>query len=407
MEILKPDSGKLQRSIPHILLPLAVVAIIASAFHFWPFESNSLWKLANPANTAIIISTGLIALSYICSKDRPALDEVLPPLSIWAYLLFNLLSCAYADTLSRPAIYTAKVSLVMIGGYILFAQTMQSPKRKYVVWSVIAACVICVSSALYTQFITKAPRCGFFESNYKYGTYIGIIASFTVVYLVCQISRRNYVIALSILVGLALTFKNIGGPIGFVSGLFTALMVSNQKSQRIALCAAILLFIVTTVFFNPKLIKDFKLIENDSDNLRQRYIEWQSELNMLEKFGVTGSGAGSINDYRSNYYYRLPKLNTLQPFDQNGYLTVTAEIGIIGLLCFVWILLEHGSYLFKSRSHLSPELLRINTSLSAAFVAACACNLFSSVHYNGVLIAFVLVLALSRSLYNLAGKDCL
>ena len=192
---------------------------------------------------------------------------------------------------------------------------------------------------------------------------------------------------------------------GVLSGLVTGLIICKERPQRIVLCAAILSFMVTALFLNAGLIQDFKKVENDGKNLRQRYIEWQAELNMLEKYGVTGSGAGSINDYRSNYYYRLPKLNTLQPFDQNGWLTVPAEIGIMGLICFVWILYEHGKYLFGARSHSSSSILRINTSLSAAFVACCVCNLFSSVHYNGVLISFVLVLALSKSVYHLTGKD--
>lgn len=407
MDSLKSDQSKLKICRQQILLLLAVVAIIASAFHFYPFESKPLWKLANPANSAIILGAGLIALSFVLDKDRRNLGLLLPPLSIWAYLLFHILSCAYADTLSRPAVYTLKVSLVMIGGYMLFVNAFQGPKRNFFVWSVIAACFICVASALYTQYVQKLPQCGFFASPYKYGTYAGITASFAIVYLSSVRSSRRYATALFLLFAMALTFRNIGGIVGLVFGLLAGLIASKEKTQRIVIGAGIFLFIVTAISLNHGLIEDFKLIENDNENLRQRYIEWQAELNMLEKYGATGSGAGSINDYRSNYYYRLPKLNTLRPFDQNGWLTVPAEIGIMGLLCFVWIVYEHGQYLFWAGSHLSPELLRINTALSAAFVAGCACNLFSSVHYNGVLIAFVMVLAMSRSLYNLSGKDSL
>ena len=146
-------------------------------------------------------------------------------------------------------------------------------------------------------------------------------------------------------------------------------------------------------------------MENDGKNLRQRYIEWQAEMNMLEAYGVTGSGAGSINDYRSNYYHRLPKLNTLQPYDQNGWLTISAETGIMGLFCLIWIVYEHGRYMFHSRYVLPFEMQRMSSALLAALAASCVSNIFSSVYYNGVLIAFVAVLALSKSVFHSTGKD--
>jgi len=105
-----------------------------------------------------------------------------------------------------------------------------------------------------------------------------------------------------------------------------------------------------------------------------------------------GSGAGSVNDYRSNFYYRLPKLNTLAEFDQNGWLAAAAETGVMGLLCFCWIIGEYGKR--------AAALLRRNEAAAlgvsgiAGIVGVCVANVFSSVNYNGVLIVFVLVLAL-------------
>ena len=141
--------------------------------------------------------------------------------------------------------------------------------------------------------------------------------------------------------------------------------------------------------------------EKDSTNLRQRYIEWQAEINLLENRGITGTGAGCVNDYRSNFYYRLPKLNTLKAFDQNGFLAVAAETGLLGLTCFIWILIHYGKMSLKDclslRADKNSKLSAMATANIAGFVSGIFANLFSSVHYNGNLIVFVLLLSLITS----------
>ncbi len=113
---------------------------------------------------------------------------------------------------------------------------------------------------------------------------------------------------------------------------------------------------------------------------------------------MTGTGAGCVNDYRSVFYYRMPKLNTIKSFDQNGYLAIAAETGIAGLVCFCWVLAHYGKQGFcslKKRLNRQGSMAwRIALANMAGFSAACTANLFSSVHYNGVLIVFVLVLVL-------------
>jgi hypothetical protein len=300
-------------------------------------------------------------------------------------------------------IYTFKIFLVMAGGYLLFTRAINRSNIHWVCWSIIAACVISLFSALYTQYGLQNGCCGFFENTYKYGTYMSIVASFGVVYLLAGRGFWYSVFAFILLLGLACTFQNIGEMVGTLSGLIAGL-IGWRGSGRKFLYLAILTFILAGLFLNPAIVRDSKIIENDGRNLRQRYIEWQAELNMLQRYGITGSGAGSINDYRSEYYGRMPKLNTLQPFDQNGWLTIPAELGLMGLLCFIWILCEHGRYVFRNRLEISPEISRVRVALKAAFVACCVGNLLSSVHYNGVLIGFVLVLGLSKSIDQLNRK---
>ena len=173
------------------------------------------------------------------------------------------------------------------------------------------------------------------------------------------------------------------------------------------LLSAAALFLSNKVFDNAA-GSDFALKENDEINLRQRYIEWQAEINLLEKRGITGTGAGCVNDYRSNFYYRLPKLNTLKVFDQNGFLAIGAETGLLGLAAFIWILIHYGRMSLRDFLHLqageNPQACAMTTANTAAFVSALTANLFSSVHYNGILIVFVLLLSLISSVNKIYAR---
>jgi O-antigen ligase len=152
---------------------------------------------------------------------------------------------------------------------------------------------------------------------------------------------------------------------------------------------------------NPALTSlwdDIKVTEQDDINLKQRYIEWQAEINLLEERTITGTAAGCINDYRSNSYYRLPKLNTLKAFDQNGLLATSAETGILGLACFCCILLHYLKLAYMQVTTTNRTIPSAAYNFAVAnfigLITACVANLFSSVHYNGILIIFVLVLTL-------------
>jgi O-antigen ligase len=153
---------------------------------------------------------------------------------------------------------------------------------------------------------------------------------------------------------------------------------------------------------------DIRLAEQDGLNLRQRYIEWQAETNLLRQRTVTGTGAGCVNTYRSSFYYRLPKLNTIKAFEQNGYLATAAETGILGLVCFCWIVLHYGKRALSqiAATRRKSDLVRHRFAVAnlAGLAAALVANLFSSVHYNGILIVFVLVLALIAKTQQLCGE---
>jgi len=383
---------------------LAGVAIISSAFHSWPFDGSKAWQMLCPPNFVASIWI-LVLIAYVLLKrDWQTITSLLPHLSVFAYISVNALSIAFASDSNRAVSYTVKLALMMVGGYTLFGSAifnMRSLKMFYNLMT--TAVIISIAYCLVVRFGFGSEKFGFHSSAYKYGTYVGILAALCAAYFLT--SSKSWKIALGIIIsaGTLVSSGTLGALAAISAGMLATMMVIPRWLTRLCILGSIALgiggvLIISNLDPASHIRDDLKLSERDEVNLKQRYIEWQAEINILENRTLVGTAAGCINDYRSNFYYRLPKLNTLEAFDQNGWLATGAETGILGLVCFCWIVLYYGRLALIQVIDSSRKESNVDHKFAVAnfagFIAACVANLFSSVHYNGILIVFVLVLVL-------------
>jgi hypothetical protein len=393
-------------------ITLAGIAILFLALHFWPFENSKYWQSFNIPNiccAVVLIITTLLAIS---KEYRRHLFAFIPHISIIAYLAINLLSISIADSLTRPLNYTLKIILALSGGFFLFQKALSKPKAIPLFYILTAIAVsISILACVYTRLGCDPKQFGFHGNVFKYGTYTGILIPLAGIYLLYG-SRFQVLWAIVIITAGIFSVGSAGGCLSIFSGLITGLIITKKISIRLNILICILLsaaaLVLSNKVFDGVIGADFALKEKDGINPRQRYIEWQAEINLLEKRGITGTGAGCVNDYRSSFYYRLPKLNTLKAFDQNGFLAIGAETGLWGLVTFIWILLHYGKMCFISCVYRQTEASyapAAATANAAAFVSAITANLFSSIHYNGVLIVFVLLLSLISSVNKIYGEN--
>jgi len=394
-------------------IALAGITVAVSALHFWPFEDSKIWQMLNIPNFCCGIGLALAVVLSISKKYRGMVLPYMPHVSILAYLAINVLSISFADSLSRPFNYTLKLALVFTGGLFLFQKALSKPKVLNLFYILIAIAVsISVLACIYSRLAFDPKQFGFHGNVFKYGTYIGILVPLACIYLFCG-SKLQVLLAILITTAGVFSAGTAGACLAIFAGLITTLVLSKKPSTRAGIIICLLLS-AATLFLSNKVFdntagSDFALKENDAINLRQRYIEWQAEINLLEKRGITGTGAGCVNDYRSNFYYRLPKLNTLKAFDQNGFLAIGAETGLLGLAAFIWILIHYARVSLRDCLYLrageNPKACAMATANTAAFVSALTANIFSSVHYNGILIVFVLLLSLISSVNKIyAGR---
>ena len=391
-------SSRLQR----VALCLSAGAIVTSAFHFCPFEHSKVWQMLNISNLSIILWVfAILVLSLLRCNLKP-IRMFLPHTSIIAYLVINILSIAMAADFTRSINFTAKVVLVFFGGYLMFSTAVRNSRTiKFLYNVMIMAVTISVLYCLLRRFTLHTDTFGFHESVFKYGTYIGMLVPACGTYLFLQRTIWSLLSATALVICALVSAGSIGAVAAITAGLLTACTVIKEGLVKRWILISLILGLVSIFVANQSLStgiwKDLKLTDNDGTNLRQRYIEWQAEINSLQERTIAGMAPGCINDYRSTFYYRLPKLNTLKPFDQNGWLATAAETGIVGLVCFCWIIVYHGKIAYvsilKCRST-NSHLQACAGANIAGLAAACVANLFSSVLYNGILIAFVLLLAL-------------
>ena len=392
---------------------LAGVAIISSAFHFWPFDGSKAWQMLCPPNFTVSIWI-LVLVGYVLLKhDRQTVTSLLPHLSVFAYLSVNVLSIAFAPDMSRAASFTVKLALILVGGYTLFSSAIFHVSSLKMFYNLMTAAVISIACCLVVRFGFGSEKFGFHSSAYKYGTYVGILAPLCAAYFLT--SPKSWKIPLGIVIsaGALVSSGTLGALVAVSAGMLATMIIIPRWSTKLCILCSIALGIAGLLIISnldpaSHIRDDLKLSEGDEVNLKQRYIEWQAEINILEERMFAGTAAGCINDYRSNFYYRLPKLNTLKAFDQNGWLATGAETGILGLVCFCWIVLYYGRLaliqVIDSSHSESNAGYKFASANFAGFIAACIANLFSSVHYNGILIVFVLVLALISRTAFLGNK---
>lgn len=389
--------------LPNLALYLALLVVFTSAFSFWPFPNNEFWRLLNPVNSIVLLWMGICVVVFMRMRKEFLRRYNIPHVSILAFLLVTILSLCETPDYSRSIIFLAKLAVMFLGAYSLFSHAISNARNIRAIYVVIVmAAFVSVAACLLSRFVQHSDLFGYHRNGFKYGTYIGILVPISCIYLFA--SGRLWQTTIGVILVLSAIFScgTIGPILSIVTGLFVAVIIVRSMIPKIVIVVTLLLAagVVSYMFSTDTftvLHVDLSLRDSESSNVRQRYIEWQAELNILEDMTVTGTGAGCINEYRSEFYYRLPKSNELQAFDQNGYLAIAAETGIGGLVCFLWIIVHHFGILYghmKTMDCSSSMLLRYNISNCAGLVAACVVNMFSSVFYNGVLIAFVLLLAL-------------
>ena len=379
---------------------VAVWSILAIGLHLWPFEGRHSMEMVAPINLGVILWTIIAVAAVIFSSQmRRVIAGNLPDVSVWAFLAMATASVAFSPHVGQSAASLVKLALMYVGAFTFFgvACRREGWASRFCTIALAAAC-IAMSASVLPRLLGHAGL-GFFGNPYKYGTTVAILFTLGGIFLVARSGFWGWLVVPAAALA-AVATVSLGGMCGIAVGLLAGMLAIKHRAARLRLAVCLLtLAAIWVVFWQMPVfshLRDDALIaDSNGHDLRQRYIEWQAMLNLLGQRPVAGTGLGCVNEYRSMFYGRLPKLNTLEPFDRNGWLLTAVEMGIFGLVAFVWVVIAAVRKARQAVEASGPQA-RLAAAAFAALMAACVANTFSSVNCNGVLNSFVLVLALAH-----------
>jgi len=159
---------------------------------------------------------------------------------------------------------------------------------------------------------------------------------------------RNLILCL--LIGLALIAMFISllltKSIGAGFSLFVAFLVFSillfiqcpQLRRKILLATAIVCIVIISMLAGMLIIRadSFLDLSNPQNSLIQRLFFWKAGVEIIKDFPFTGVGLGNFGLIYPKY--RSPRAIETH-FAHNSYLQIWAEMGILGLLAWLWLIL--------------------------------------------------------------------
>lgn len=217
-----------------------------------------------------------------------------------------------------------------------------------------------------------------------------------------------FVLSALIMMGIALTFSRPAGLAFYLS----LLLLSTVKKDKIVISILVILLIVFP-FILPKNVKDWAKSINYNPLIfmcnHDRISVYKNSLNMIRHHPIIGVG---VNTFSKNYLkYKLPEPENARTGDymyaHNNFLHLAGEIGLFGLLVFLWLLLRlfrKSIYIYKNINE--PYIKIVSLSLIISLIAFLINGLTeTSLYYSRVAMIFWYLVGFSLSLNKFCYAD--
>lgn len=213
----------------------------------------------------------------------------------------------------------------------------------------IAGCLlagVCLSQALikwpiFAPHEMAAGRVhGVFNSANALGLFLGPI-----VFLV--LSRRKnifYYLMLGLLVLVILLSKSSGALIGLIGGFFLFLILSifpfTRSQHYIFTLSTLTVLVLGTLFFLSQVSRFTSQVDNPwvrtGGTAQIRFCVWEGTRNLLSEKPIFGAGLSGFKELYSQKYYTCDAEPLEYP--HNWILNFWAELGLFGIVSFLWLL---------------------------------------------------------------------
>jgi len=196
--------------------------------------------------------------------------------------------------------------------------------------------------------------------------------------------------------------KSRGAWLGF-GVAFVYVLLKNRSLGLLLLAAVIGLAIVMSDVLRAMLVSRVRATTAYDPSLLGRFLLWNYAWYIGKANWLFGVGMENFRYVKHFYRFPSPLSAAIQFNAHNLYFEMFVDLGIIGLLSFVWLLVSSFLRAFRS-TIISPNARDLGTGLSAGLVAYATHGLFDCVLFQqGAFVLFGVLAGLSMSLRRLSA----
>jgi putative inorganic carbon (hco3(-)) transporter len=170
--------------------------------------------------------------------------------------------------------------------------------------------------------------------------------------------------------------------LGLLAGVVTtALLINRRKRYLIGIILLLIIILYSTPFLRKRVVIDKDFIVSNTGSIGVRFAMWNSAVNIFKKYPLLGAGPGRYGALIYNYYPNELIGGRIHLHAHNTYLEVLADMGILGLISFLWIFVLFFVHGYKSIKD-KPDLYKM--SFMVMFIAVVVHEFFMSVVLVGI-----------------------
>jgi len=346
LKIMASDIGSISflKSVPLLSLGFAVIFLV-----WLPNRLLVKRKTITPISKIgylVDIFAGIVLLSMITSLTH------YPPGIVWS----SLLTIPFLG--QSDVFWSLQAGYILLQG-LLFFRIMETELfenddiRK--IYYVFAFQIVVIILFSLLQLLSGIPEVESkvlyspFDDIHSYGSCI-VLLFFMLLNFFCIAPKKNKLTILPL--GFLFCFVILSASVATLLAMIimTSFFISyQQKSIIFIIVTVIALSLIFSSQIIPQMLNNSNNIvlsrysqrlgyENAKNSLRGRFLSADQALGMISENPITGTGVGSY--YRTSRYYHFTNHSRSQRIENahNYFLQLTAELGIVALIFFLWII---------------------------------------------------------------------